>query len=156
MRLHDFLPLHWCVTPRASIARANFLDGTDAHWFKNLEAFDIVELRALAAVIPQPKELRNVEDEEGEPFTYRGEYSYSMLSEPLSPFPTIGEDEAYEFLADDDGRKRAWAAAVRTRLRSIATRSKMQYKGAGSTPVRRVCIRTMYEQLHYLSKISAF
>ena len=87
MRLHDFLPLHWCVTPRASIARANFLDGTDAHWFKNLEAFDIVELRALAAVIPQPKELRNVEDEEGEPFTYRREYSYSMLSEPLSAFP---------------------------------------------------------------------
>jgi GTP-binding nuclear protein Ran len=49
--------LHWFVTHTQDIAMSNFLMGDLKQYFENLEGMDIVELRALACVVPGKFEL---------------------------------------------------------------------------------------------------
>ncbi|CAM9677124.1 unnamed protein product, partial [Hapterophycus canaliculatus] len=44
--------LHWIVTHPDDIARSNFLKGDHAHFFTNLDKYDLVELRAILACLP--------------------------------------------------------------------------------------------------------
>ncbi|CAM9623169.1 unnamed protein product, partial [Discosporangium mesarthrocarpum] len=49
--------LHWVVEHPDDIARANFLRGDHAHFFTNLDKYDLSELRALAACLPERFEV---------------------------------------------------------------------------------------------------
>jgi hypothetical protein len=51
--------LHWVVTHEEDIACASFLSGDKKAFFENLEAYDLVELRALAASLPTKFENDN-------------------------------------------------------------------------------------------------
>ena len=51
--------LHWLVMHRDDIALSNFLVGDKKAVFENIEALDIIELRALASWIPKKFELDN-------------------------------------------------------------------------------------------------
>eukprot|EP01034_Spumella_vulgaris_P022760 gene22760-28919_t len=51
--------LHWLVTHVDDIASASFLSGDKKAYFENLEAYDLVELRALAVCLPAKFENDN-------------------------------------------------------------------------------------------------
>ncbi|CAM9332095.1 unnamed protein product, partial [Phaeothamnion confervicola] len=62
--------LQWCVTHPDDIARANFLVGEHAHFFTNLDKYDVTELRAVAACIPARFEL----DRDGRKAAWRADF----------------------------------------------------------------------------------
>lgn len=49
--------LHWVVTHPSDIAQMNFLNGEHRQYFVNLEALDVVEMRAIRMVLPDKFEL---------------------------------------------------------------------------------------------------
>lgn len=49
--------LHWVVTHKDDITMANFLNGESKAYFENLESYDLVEMRAIASVLPDKFEL---------------------------------------------------------------------------------------------------
>ena len=53
MYLKDCKLLHWLVTHPNQIAKSNFLSGSGSQHFKGLERYDVVEMRAVAAVLPE-------------------------------------------------------------------------------------------------------
>ncbi|RYH06033.1 hypothetical protein EON65_43385 [archaeon] len=52
--------LHWIVTHPEDIAMANFLTGEHKAYFENIDTLDIIELRAIVAVLPDKFELDKV------------------------------------------------------------------------------------------------
>ncbi|CAM9118472.1 unnamed protein product, partial [Scytosiphon promiscuus] len=52
LRIKENRLLHWIVTHPDDIARSNFLKGDHAHFFTNLDKYDLVELRAILACLP--------------------------------------------------------------------------------------------------------
>eukprot|EP00752_Nemacystus_decipiens_P014162 g12593.t1 len=57
LRLKENRLLHWTVTHPDDIARSNFLRGDHAHFFTNLDQYDLVELRAVLACLPAKFEV---------------------------------------------------------------------------------------------------
>lgn len=57
--LRDASLLHWLLMHPEDIAKANFLKGDGSTHFTNLQNYDIVELRAVAAVLPLAFEFDN-------------------------------------------------------------------------------------------------
>jgi hypothetical protein len=49
--------LHWVVTHKEDIAMSNFLVGQSKQFFENIEAYDLVELRAICVCLPEKFEL---------------------------------------------------------------------------------------------------
>ena len=62
--------LEWCVTHPEDIARANFLQGSGVADFTSLQRYDIVELRAIAAVLPETFKL----DADGKKAAWRSDF----------------------------------------------------------------------------------
>lgn len=59
--------LHWLLMDPADIAMTNFLTGEHRQYFVNLDALDVVELRALRMVLPEKFEL----DQDGQKAEWR-------------------------------------------------------------------------------------
>ncbi|CBJ28852.1 conserved unknown protein [Ectocarpus siliculosus] len=57
LRIKENRLLHWVVTHPDDIARSNFLRGDHAHFFTNLDKYDLVELRAIMACLPAKFEV---------------------------------------------------------------------------------------------------
>lgn len=68
--LKDNKLLHWVVTHPDDIKCANFLMGATSRYFTDLRQYDIVELRAILAVLPDTFEL----DREGSKARWRAEF----------------------------------------------------------------------------------
>jgi len=51
MYLKESKLLHWLTMHQSQIQRSNFLAGTDAHHFSSLERYDLIELRAIVAIV---------------------------------------------------------------------------------------------------------
>jgi hypothetical protein len=62
--------LHWLVMHQSDIRKSNFLIGDSSQHFQNLEKYDIVELRAVAAVLPDNFEF----DSEGRKADWRATF----------------------------------------------------------------------------------
>ncbi|CAM9413957.1 unnamed protein product [Ascophyllum nodosum] len=56
-RLKENRLLHWTVEHPTDIARSSFLRGDHAHFFTNLDRYDLVELRAVTACLPERFEV---------------------------------------------------------------------------------------------------
>ncbi|CAN0508128.1 unnamed protein product, partial [Ectocarpus sp. 12 AP-2014] len=62
--------LQWTVTHPDDIARSNFLHGSHAHFFTNLDKYDLVEMRAILACLPAKFEV----DDDGRKAAWRAEF----------------------------------------------------------------------------------
>ncbi|CAN0487385.1 unnamed protein product, partial [Ectocarpus sp. 12 AP-2014] len=70
LRLKENRLLHWTVMHPEDIARSNFLQGAHAHFFTNLDKYDLVEMRAVMACLPAKFEV----DDDGRKAAWRAEF----------------------------------------------------------------------------------
>ncbi|CAN0157816.1 unnamed protein product, partial [Ectocarpus fasciculatus] len=70
LRLKENRLLQWTVMHPEDIARSNFLQGAHAHFFTNLDKYDLVEMRAVMACLPAKFEV----DDDGRKAAWRAEF----------------------------------------------------------------------------------
>ncbi|CBJ31449.1 conserved unknown protein [Ectocarpus siliculosus] len=70
LRLKENRLLQWVVMHPEDIARSNFLQGAHAHFFTNMDKYDLVEMRAILACLPAKFEV----DDDGRKAAWRAEF----------------------------------------------------------------------------------
>ncbi|CAN0265797.1 unnamed protein product, partial [Ectocarpus sp. 8 AP-2014] len=70
LRLKENRLLQWVVMHPEDIARSNFLQGAHAHFFTNMDKYDLVEMRAILACLPGKFEV----DDDGRKAAWRAEF----------------------------------------------------------------------------------
>ncbi|CAM9444220.1 unnamed protein product, partial [Ectocarpus sp. 12 AP-2014] len=70
LRLKENRLLQWVVMHPEDIARSNFLQGVHAHFFTNMDKYDLVEVRAILACLPAKFEV----DDDGRKTAWRADF----------------------------------------------------------------------------------